>query len=117
MGKTKKSLDEKTTALEKHQARIEDSESRSAQLTESIKTLEAEIAEIDKAQAEATKVRGEEKAEYEKASKDFSQSAEAVARAIEVLKGFYEGGSLIQIRSHSKVAAAPSFGSAKSDTG
>merc|ERR1719409_1272225 len=98
MGKSKKSKEEKTMKLDKLQARIDDAEAKITELTEGVKTLEAEIAEIDSAQAEATKIRTKEHEEYAKASKDFKDSAEAVARAIEVLKNYYEG-SFIQVSS------------------
>merc|ERR1719218_297570 len=54
MGKSKKSKDEKTMTLDKLSSRIDGATSTIAELTESIKTLESEIAGIDKAQAEAT---------------------------------------------------------------
>merc|ERR1719316_2366705 len=98
MGKSTKSKDEKTATLDKLQARIDGAEATITELTEAIKTLEAEIAEIDKAQAEATEIRTKEHEEYLKASKDFKDSAEAVAKAIEVLKNYYEG-ALIQLSS------------------
>merc|ERR1719443_344355 len=89
-----------------------------SELTSSIKSLEKEIAEIDEAQAEATRVRDEEKAEYATASKDYRDSADAVSRAIAVLHDYYEGTSLVQVRLHSERASAPpAFGSAKSDAG
>merc|ERR1719316_2567368 len=121
MGKSTKSKDEKTATLDKLQARIDGAETTIAELTEAVKTLEAEVAEIDKAQAEATEIRTKEHEEYLKASKDFKDSAEAVARAIEVLKNYYEG-ALIQVsvtrstRSQSKKAKQPDLGGAKSDT-
>merc|ERR1719327_840788 len=118
MGKSKASKEEKEGLVEKHSSRLEEAETRTAQLTESIKTLEAEIAEIDTAQTEATKLRGEEKAAYDVASKDFRDSAEAVARAIAVLKNYYEGAMLVQVSAHSEQASErPKFGSAKGDAG
>merc|ERR1719310_736232 len=57
MGKSKKSQAEKTATIDKLGARIDGASSTIAELTEAIKTLEAEVAEIDKAQAEATKLR------------------------------------------------------------
>merc|ERR1719379_2439137 len=102
--------------LDKLQARIDGAEATITELTESIKTLEAEVAEIDKAQAEATKIRTKEHEEYAKASKDFKDSAEAVARAIEVLKNFYEG-SFLQVSSKTSLKSKqPELGGAKSDT-
>merc|ERR1719152_1076289 len=101
--------------LDKLQARIDGAESTIAELTESIKTLEAEVAEIDKAQAEATKIRTTEHEDYLSASKDFKDSAEAVAKAIEVLKNFYEG-SFIQVSAKTDMKSKqPEFGGAKSD--
>merc|ERR1719262_1071236 len=106
--------------LDKLQTRIDGATTTIAELTEAIKTLETEVAEIDKAQAEATAIRVKEREEYLKASKDFKDSAEAVAKAMEVLKNFYEG-SFIQVRSSTKVVSKlhskqPELGGAKSDT-
>merc|ERR1719399_820568 len=115
IGKSKKSQDEKTATLDKLQSRIDGASSTIAQNTEDIKTLEAEVAEIDKAQAEATKIRTTEKEDYMKASKDFKDSAEAVAKAIEVLKNFYEG-SFLQVNAKTNLKSKqPAFGGAKSD--
>merc|ERR1719201_2979 len=96
MGKSKTSQDEKTATLDKLSARIDGATSTIAELTEAIKTLEAEVAEIDKAQAEATTLRTEEKTDNLAAIKDFRDSADAVVAAMGVLKSFYEGGALIQ---------------------
>merc|ERR1719217_54022 len=101
--------------LEKLQARIDGASTTIAENTEAIKTLEAEVAEIDKAQAEATAIRTKEKEDYMVASKDFKDSAEAVAKAIEVLKNFYEG-SLLQVKASTTLKSnQPEFGGAKSD--
>merc|ERR1719281_993732 len=55
--------------IDKTTARIAKAEADKAKLEEDIKLLETEIAEIDAGQAEATKVREEEHAEYQKAMK------------------------------------------------
>merc|ERR1719409_370041 len=115
MGKSKKSQEEKTMTLDKLQSRIDGAESTIAENTESIKTLEAEIAEIDKAQSEATMIRTTEHEDYLVASKDFKDSAEAVAKAIEVLKNFYEG-SFLQVSAKTTLKSKqPELGGAKSD--
>merc|ERR1719262_329561 len=104
--------------MNKYKTRMDQAATTIAESTESIKTLESEIAEIDKAQSEATKIRMEENEAYKKASKDFKDSAEAVAKAIEVLKNFYEG-SFIQISSRTSLQShthQPELGGAKSDT-
>jgi len=120
MGKSKKAQDVKTNKQAEYQSRIDNAATAIAELTESIKQLETEVAEIDKAQAEATAIRVKEHEEFLKASKDFKDSAEAVAKAMEVLKNFYEG-SFIQLRSSTMVVSKlkskqPEFGGAKSDT-
>merc|ERR1719387_3322533 len=100
MGKTKKSQEDKAMKLDKFSARVDETEAQVGQLTEEVKTLQTEISEIDKAQAEATAIRFKEKAEFEKASKDFKDSATAVAQAIEVLQNFYEGAAaFVQVSS------------------
>jgi len=114
MGKSKKSQAEKTATIDKLQTRIDGASATIAELTEAVKTLESEIAEIDSAQSSATKIRTQESTDNKKAIADFSQSADAVVRAMGVLKSFYEGAALLQTSSKT---ARPSFGGAKSDTG
>merc|ERR1719197_711885 len=116
MGASKASEAEKTATLEKLSTRIDGATATIAELTEAVKTLEAEVAAIDKAQAEATKIRTKENTDNTAAIKDFRQSADAVVAAIGVLKSFYEGGALIQTsaRSHTEVKR-PEFGGAKTD--
>merc|ERR1719247_1384090 len=114
MGKSKKSQEEKQTKIDEYQTRIDKASTTIATLTEEVKTLEAEVAEIDKAQAEATKLRTTENTDYVKASTDFRDSAQAVAKAIEVLKNYYEG-SFVQISAKTN-AKQPDFGAAKGDT-
>lgn len=114
IGKSTKAQEEKQSKVDEYTTRIDKASSTIAQLTEDVKELEAEVAEIDKAQAEASEIRTKENTDYIKASTDFKESAEAVAKAIEVLKSFYEG-SFVQISTKTD-AKQPDFGSAKSDT-
>merc|ERR1719321_1214076 len=113
MGASKKSQAEKTATIEKLQARIDGNSATIAELNDAIKTLEAEVADIDKAQAEATEIRNKENVDNLAAIKDFRDSANAVVAAMGVLKSFYEGGALIQTQS--KRTARPEFGGAKTD--
>jgi len=103
MGKSKKSQADKQMKLDKFSTRVDEASSKIAELTEAIKTLEAEIAEIDKGQAEATAIRTKENEEFSRVSKDYKDSATAVAKAIEVLQSFYSGASLMQIKSSIKL--------------
>merc|ERR1719440_880133 len=104
MGASKKSQAEKTATIEKLQTRIDSNTARIAELEEAVKTLEAEVADIDKSQAEATSIRNKEKTDNLAAIKDFRDSANAVVAAMGVLKSFYEGGALIQTNAVSKRA-------------
>jgi chromosome segregation ATPase len=109
--KSKKAQAEKSMTADKLTSRIDKATTTKAQLEQSIKDLQAEVAALDAGNAEATKIRTEEKATNTKASADFKQAAEAVQAAIGVLKEYYEG-ALIQVSSNKK---QPSFGGAKSD--
>jgi chromosome segregation ATPase len=60
--------------------------------------------------AEATSLRASENAAYKKASTDYKESAEAVAKAVSVLREFYGSAALLQM-------GQPEFGSSKSDSG
>merc|ERR1719463_957449 len=64
MGKSKASQEEKSATLSKLGARIDGATSTIAELEEAIKTLESEVASIDKAQAEATSLRTTEHEDY-----------------------------------------------------
>merc|ERR1719329_925455 len=99
-------------AVDKHKARMDTAATSIAELTQGIAALNSEIADIDKAQSDATNLRQKENEEYKQASSDFRGSAEAVARAIEVLKNYYEGQSLLEVRSkvHRATAKQPEFG-------
>merc|ERR1719160_2323463 len=103
MGKSKKSQADKQMKLDKFSTRVDEASSKISELTEAIKTLEAEVAEIDKGQAEATTIRTKEHEEFSRVSKDYKDSATAVAKAIEVLQSFYSGASLMQIKSSIKL--------------
>merc|ERR1719321_1322760 len=123
MGKSKKAQEIKTAKLGKLSARIDEGESRKVQLLEEIRNLESELAEIDRSQAEATQLRTKEHEEFLKAQADYQSSEDACAQAVEVLKEYYSGGALIQIKSSSRRALArakddqPEFGSANKDAG
>merc|ERR1719486_1476642 len=102
---------ELTAKSDKYGVRIEKATATIADLKEQIKTIQASLAEMDAKQAEATGIRTKEHDEYMKASKDYKDSAEAVANAISVLQEYYSSGSFSQL----KVKEAPELGGAKTD--
>ena len=71
---------ELTATSDKSQVRIEKATATIAELKEQIKALQEQMAEMDAAQAEATSLRNKEHEEYLKASKEYKDSAEAVAK-------------------------------------
>merc|ERR1719482_1964479 len=100
---------ELTAKTDKYAVRIEKATATIAELKEQIKTLQAQMAEMDATQAEATSLRNKEHEDYLKASKDYKDSAEAVANAIAVLQDYYSSGSFVQAKQ------APELGGAKTD--
>lgn len=106
VGKTKKDEKVKSTKLEQLTGRLDKASSDRSALELQIKQLKEQILDIDKGQAEATKIRFAEHEEYEKASKDFQLSEEACASAAATLKAYYDqaqsaAASFVQIRSQS----------------
>lgn len=61
-------------------------------------TLTKEVADIDAAVSDATSIRNSEKSEFLKVEKDLSESEEACAAAISVLREYYEGAALVQVK-------------------
>jgi hypothetical protein len=102
ISKSKKSQSQKEESLAKTQARLDKGDASVAQLSEAIATLSKQVAEIDRAVKDATDVRVAEKSEFLKVEKDMSESEEACAAAISVLREYYEGASLVQLKSVSK---------------
>jgi len=102
-GKSEKSKAEKMGKLEKTNARVEQAEAGIAKLSEQITTLSTELAEIDSAVKAATTLRQQENSAFRVAEKDFSESQDACAQAIEVLREYYEGAgaALVQVGSKS----------------
>jgi len=98
LGKSKKSREDKEMKLAKFSSRVDSASSKVAELTDTIKTLQTEVGEIDKAVAEATALRTSEHEEFTKVSKDYKDSATAIAQAIEVLQNFYNGASFVQLK-------------------
>merc|ERR1719313_1696129 len=81
--------DEKTMTIDKLSSRMDKASATVGLLKQKVTTLEAEIAALDKGNAEATKIRSEEHTTYLKASSDFKLASEAVEKAIKVLKEYY----------------------------
>ncbi|KAL9138988.1 putative conserved tandem protein 12 [Amphidinium carterae] len=80
---------EKTAAVEKLHAEIDELEASIAKLAEDITQLTEDVAALEKAMAEATTLRQEEKANNTQTIADAKEAQTAVAAALTVLKEFY----------------------------
>jgi len=78
--------------LDSHRAKV-------ARLKREVTTLTQELKDIAGEQTEATKVRSEEKVEFEKVAQDYKDGITAVHEAIRVLKAYF-GEALIQASSN-----------------
>jgi len=87
--KSGKEKDAKTMKADDLTSRIDVATASKAKLGENIKELQAELAALDKGNAEATKIRAEEAATFAVANKDYKDGAAAVEEAIRVLKEYY----------------------------
>merc|ERR1712224_85371 len=96
---------DKEGKLDKVNSRLEKAESSIATLTDEVTKLSAEVSENDKAMASATAIRQKEKADFMVVEKDLSESQEACAAAIEVLREYYEGASLLQVSAKAHMKA------------
>jgi len=90
--------DKEQSNVEDNKAQISSKEAEIAKLTQEIAELSRAIADNKKALKEATDLRQKESAENEKTVAEAEAGKEAVERALEVLKNFYEGAALLQRR-------------------
>jgi len=94
----------KTAQANKLMAEVESKTATIADMGASIAKLSKEQADLATAMAEATTLRGEEKVENEAAIKDAASGANAVKKALVILKEFYDGqgsgAALLQAKGH-----------------
>merc|ERR1719502_1159365 len=98
--------------IDKISTRIEKATATKQELEELVADNSKEIAETEKVNSEATKLRNEQHENFVKVDTDFSGAAEAVDDAIDALQEYY-GKSFIQTKSKTH---QPTFGGAKSDS-
>merc|ERR1719335_1555023 len=105
-------MEKKNMEIDKISSRIEKATTTKQELEELVAANSKEIAETEKVNADATKLRTEQNENFVKVDTDFSGAAEAVDDAIDALQEYY-GKSFIQIKSETH---QPTFGGAKSDS-
>ena len=89
MSETKAKRDDKQDEVDDLNTKIDKGTAKIAKLHEEVATLEAELAAIASAQAEAQKVRMEEKEAFASAKTDFEAGLEGVGMALQVLRDYY----------------------------
>eukprot|EP00443_Scrippsiella_acuminata_P020894 CAMPEP_0115205344 /NCGR_PEP_ID=MMETSP0270-20121206/19639_1 /TAXON_ID=71861 /ORGANISM="Scrippsiella trochoidea, Strain CCMP3099" /LENGTH=733 /DNA_ID=CAMNT_0002618877 /DNA_START=62 /DNA_END=2263 /DNA_ORIENTATION=+ len=92
--------DEQQSKVEEFTAKISAKEAERAQLEQEIAELSKEIAALKKALMEATELRQAESAENAKTVTEAGAGKEAVEYALQVLKAYYQGASLLQRSSY-----------------
>jgi len=112
--KTTAAIDKKNMEIDKISTRIEMATAKKKELEELVAANSKEIAETEKVNAEATKLRTEQHENFVKVDADFSGAASAVDDAIDALQEYY-GKSFIQTKSKTETLQ-PTFGGAKSDS-
>jgi len=109
---------EKTEAVEKLHAEIDELEASLSKLAEDFKGLTKSLADLDAAMAEATNIRQGEKEKNAATVKDASDAQLAVEQAIQVLREFYakaaEATSLVQKQKQPDIFDSPYKGSSES---
>jgi len=111
--KSGKEKEKKSMRADELQNRIDTATSSKASLAESIKELQEEVAKIDSAVREATKIRAEEQGTAMKAAADYKAGASAVTEAVRVLRDYY--ASVASLAQTSSRIEQPKLGGAKSD--
>jgi len=93
LSSNKQTRDTKTEESDTLKANIEELTAQIGQLSEQIAELSAQISALDKAVSEATEIRNAEKEKNTVTIADAKAGKEAVAKAMSVLKAFYEKAS------------------------
>jgi len=94
IGKSKVTRNKLTEDIDGLNAAVEEGKAQIMHLTEEVKTLSQEVADLDAAVAAATKLRQSEKATNKATVSDTQAAQKAVAAATAVLKTFYEKASM-----------------------
>jgi len=89
LGETLSKKDQKEQEIDKLTAQIDSNTARSQQLKEQVATLQEELSDLATAQAEATKIRQEEHAQYEANRPEMEKGLEGVKTALKILREYY----------------------------
>merc|ERR1719313_1275187 len=89
MGETEAKKAEKQAVIDKLSTKIDSMSAKSAKLKEQVAELDKELAALATAQAQADKIRAEEKSAYDTNSAEMEQGVKGVQLALKVLRDYY----------------------------
>jgi len=89
MGETEEKEEQKKTEIEKLTTGIDSDSSQSQKLKDEVATIQEELAKMASEQAEATKIRQEEHAQYEANKPEMEGGLEGVKMALKILREYY----------------------------
>jgi len=92
MSETTAKKEDKTAEVESLTTKIDQKKSMSIKLKEEVATLQKELAEMTRSQGVATKLRQEEKADFDKNSAEMEKGLKGIKLALKVLKEYYAKG-------------------------
>jgi len=111
MGESEAKMSDHNSKLDTMNARLDKATATKAKLQDNIVTLESELGELAKSQATMDQMRAEQKAEFEKVSKDLQDGVDGLTMALDVLQKYYaekeSEESLLQqpaVSTHSKAS-------------
>merc|ERR1719498_1876013 len=96
MSKTEAKKTELEGVITKLTSKIDLAAAKSAELKGEVKTLQAELANLAKEQAEMDSIRAEENAAFDKAKAELTAGIGGVQKALGVLRYYYGGAALLQ---------------------
>jgi len=110
MAKTEEKKGELEEDLAKLVAKLDEDAANSARLKEEVKETQGMLANLAKEQAEMDQIRSEEHADYLTASEDLKLGLGGVQKALDVLRDYYGGASLLQSEAVVMQPKVPSHG-------
>jgi len=97
MSESKAKIEDHTSTIDKFTTRKDKATAATEKLTEELATLADELATMAKQQAAMDEMRGEQKAAFAEAKKDFEDGIEGLTMALQILRDYYAATeSLIQ---------------------
>jgi len=96
IGESTAKRDEEKALFDKLSSKLDTASAESAKLKEEVATLQKELAELAKSQADGTRIRGEEKAAFDKNHPEMEQGLKGIKIALKILNDYYAKAAFLQ---------------------